>query len=551
MHNGHDYASTQVQLPKEMAMKVKALAAQIPANDLAGDGVENDPHITVKYGLHHDSAARVKDVLKGEMPVRFTLGPTTVFPATDENQSDVLIVSAYSPDLHRLNQVVSAAAPHIDTHADYRPHATIAYLKPGSGIKYAGRMDLAGTEGLADAVIHSNRDGEKTQIPLAGKVRKASTVFARISTGAGEFKPALTLGHDWPYPKERNGKPCFYYWKPALTLGHKKTWGNNGKAGEPIDVTPDRIAKIVGDYKRAAATGYEAPLPDDHASPTKNYGWVKDARVGADGSLELLHQFVGEEEKNEALNKKTSICTVADTTDEYGNKYSELIDHQAIIINPQLNNLGDFTPALAANRGQAIEAVQFEMSAPEEIDMDLSKLREALGAAKEIPDDQILTQAVVKLGENKTALELSRGKETELATLKTRAETAERERDEHKAKALELSKGAVDAITLEDRRLTAEEVLATHVERGQCTDAMAAIIRENFIGKEGSPGLMLSRGARSGPVGAIFKLLELNRTLSGFRQTAGQSVPRNTPGAGDQTVSPERIKELRALAGVK
>jgi hypothetical protein len=374
----------------------------------------------------------------------------------------------------------------------------------------------------------------------------SKNVMARIAPGTGEFAAALTLGTDWTLPKERNGKPCFYYWKPALTIGRKATWGRSGEPGQPIEVPPERVDRIIADFKRAAATGYEPPLPDDHRNPTKNYGWVKDARKAEDGSLELLHQFVGEAEKNEALNKKTSICTLEDITDEHGNHYAELIDHNAIIVNPQLNNLGDFTPALAAARGQAIGAVQFEVSAPslQEPEMDLTKLREAIGADKNVTDDKLIEQAIAKLTEGKTALELSRTKATEADALKTRAEQAE-------AKLLELSKGEPDPTTLEDRRITAEEVLCGLVERGQCTDGMAKIVRENFIGAEKQPSLMLSRGARSGPVGAVFKLLELNKELKGFRQTDGQPVPRNTPGADDKDkpLTPERKAALLAHVG--
>jgi hypothetical protein len=382
----------------------------------------------------------------------------------------------------------------------------------------------------------------------------SKNVLARIAPGVGDFTAALTLGTDWTLPKERNGKPCFYYWKPALTIGRKATWGRSGEPGQPIEVPPERVDRIIADFKRAAATGYEPPLPDAHHNPTKNYGWVKDARKGADGSLELLHQFVGEAEKNEALNKKTSICTLEDITDEHGNHYAELLDHNAIIVNPQLNNLGDFTPALAAARGQAIGAVQFEMSAlTEESKMDLKKLRDAIGGneAQSASDDALIALAVAKLGEGTKALELSRSAKTELETVTTRATTAERERDEHKAKLLELSKGEPDPTTLEDRRITAEELLNMFVERGQCTDGMAKIVRENFIGAENQPSLMLSRGARSGPVGAVFKLLELNKELKGFRQTDGQPVPRNTPGADDKDkpLTPERKAALLAHVG--
>jgi hypothetical protein len=75
--------------------------------------------------------------------------------------------------------------------------------------------------------------------------------------------------------------------------------------------------------------------------------------------------------------------------------------------------------------------------------MDLTKLREAIGADKNVTDDKLIEQAIAKLTEGKaSALELSRTKATEADALKTRAETAERERDEQKAKVLELSRAS-------------------------------------------------------------------------------------------------------------
>jgi hypothetical protein len=43
--------------------------------------------------------------------------------------------------------------------------------------------------------------------------------------------------------------------------------------------------------------------------------------------------------------------------DETGEKFTELIDHQALVPDPQLNNLTDFEPAIIASRGwvQAVD----------------------------------------------------------------------------------------------------------------------------------------------------------------------------------------------------
>lgn len=169
--DAHSYASTHVELPKQIADKVKAFSARIPDDHLAEDGREKNPHITVKYGLHLDSASRVKNALKDEMPVKFRMNKLHVFPANEKRSSDVLVSKIDSPDLHRLNGKVCGAAPHVDTYPTYEPHATIAYLKPGMGEKYAAMSDLDGIEGVADEVVHSDRDAEETRIPLTGRHR--------------------------------------------------------------------------------------------------------------------------------------------------------------------------------------------------------------------------------------------------------------------------------------------------------------------------------------------------------------------------------------------
>ena len=162
-----DYSSSQFGLPEGIAASIKRFAANIPDEDLAPDtkGREDDPHITVKYGLHTENPAALKAVVAGEKPVQVKIGRTSVFKTDD---ADVLKLDIESPELHALNKKVGDSLEHTDTHPEYVPHATVAYIRKGLGDKYAGRA-IAGATGMKpvlDIVTFSRPNEEKTEIPL-------------------------------------------------------------------------------------------------------------------------------------------------------------------------------------------------------------------------------------------------------------------------------------------------------------------------------------------------------------------------------------------------
>lgn len=183
------FASTQVDLPPDVAAGLQALGAKIPAEHLADEGKEAQPHVTVKYGLHDSDPEALRRVLADEPPITLTLGKTSVFPNGESNSGDVVKVDVDSPDLHRLNQKIADAFPHTDTHPDYQPHATVAYVKPGLGERYAGDASLEGQTVTVDRVTLSGQDGTRSEIPLQG-TRRVDTAPSAVQTGAPESHEA-------------------------------------------------------------------------------------------------------------------------------------------------------------------------------------------------------------------------------------------------------------------------------------------------------------------------------------------------------------------------
>lgn len=163
----HSFSSTQINLTGPAKDIVLGMAKAIPSKELAENGREDVPHVTVKYGLHFCSpSARLRRVIEEFGPITATLGETTLFK---NDEADVLKVDVDSADLHRLNALVSKVIPTHTTHPTYIPHVTIAYLKPGIGKKYAGRDDLAGRKLQFDRVLFSGKDGHMEEIKLGSK----------------------------------------------------------------------------------------------------------------------------------------------------------------------------------------------------------------------------------------------------------------------------------------------------------------------------------------------------------------------------------------------
>lgn len=194
----YSYASTQVQLPRHIASQLFAYGRSIPDSDLAADGRETDAHVTVRYGLLDSDPEKLLSVLAGKGAAELTFGPSRVF-ATDDY--DVVVIGINSPDLAALHTAISTAIPCRENDYDtYVPHATVAYVKPGRGARYAGWTGMNGETFTADSLMLCDTDGRKTEFSLKGLGLRVAFDPGQPRDETGKW--TTIGGHEYDYDRE-------------------------------------------------------------------------------------------------------------------------------------------------------------------------------------------------------------------------------------------------------------------------------------------------------------------------------------------------------------
>ena len=185
----HEYASTQFDLEDAGYSRsqgnptfgiLPGMANRIPDGELAEDGRETEFHITVKFGLHDHDPMRLVEVVRGFGSVRVRLGKTSIFPAKEGADYDVVKIDVEGEDLHRLNKLITDSVPNTTTHPTYRPHITLAYVKAGLGEKYAGNIEVEGFVLDFDVLTFSDKNRNHFKIDLERPVNGIRKQYAEF-----------------------------------------------------------------------------------------------------------------------------------------------------------------------------------------------------------------------------------------------------------------------------------------------------------------------------------------------------------------------------------
>jgi len=154
---------TAVRLSSALSSKIQQWGKNnIPSDELSEDGRETDTHITLIYGLCTKNREVVKKLLTNEKPIKAKLGKIGCFVNNDG--FDVVIIKIESPDLERLHNKIKDELRVEQTHAEYKPHCTIAYVKKGKSRKYAGNTIFEGAKMTFNEVIFKDGVSEKETI---------------------------------------------------------------------------------------------------------------------------------------------------------------------------------------------------------------------------------------------------------------------------------------------------------------------------------------------------------------------------------------------------
>ena len=200
----YEFGSTQANLPDGSPAQVAIVAMQdnIPDSALAGDGKDVDePHVTVRYGLKTKLTPKLRKFIESQSPFEAKLGATTSFPPSKNSDGAAPIIApVISEDLHRMNKEIEEHGDfEPSSFPEYKPHVTVAYVKPEVAKFYEGMTGAEGKTFPVDSIFVSDQDGDKIEIPLNGPSAEEEDSDLDVNTeheGDADIPPEQPMGED-------------------------------------------------------------------------------------------------------------------------------------------------------------------------------------------------------------------------------------------------------------------------------------------------------------------------------------------------------------------
>lgn len=146
MSNGvkYEFGCLMAMVNTESAKKIGEINKKLISDDILyfeeGQeyGRENEPHITIKYGLTTNyPPKKIGEMVSHIKPFTVILESIDVF---SNPKFDVVKINVKSNVLEKLNRMLSKL-PNEDKYPIYRPHLTLAYVKPNTGKPLVKKTD--------------------------------------------------------------------------------------------------------------------------------------------------------------------------------------------------------------------------------------------------------------------------------------------------------------------------------------------------------------------------------------------------------------------------
>lgn len=185
----YKFGNTQAPIAEgsEAHLALESARARISPEDLHGKGTDvGGNHVTVRYGIKGDDTAKIKEFLRQQAPFEASLGRTESFPPSEHSDGAAVIQAPIeASELHRLNSEIAQHGDFTEpSFPEYKPHATIAYVKPEKAERYTGMKVTEGKKFTVDRIAIADRNGNHDIVKLEGKKKETPNVPESAPKGA-------------------------------------------------------------------------------------------------------------------------------------------------------------------------------------------------------------------------------------------------------------------------------------------------------------------------------------------------------------------------------
>lgn len=160
----HKYSTVMLEIKGDLRKRIFEHIHSLDEDDIAKDGKEDNPHVTVLYGLHAEDPEEIADFLSAMNPFEISFGKVSKFKS---DEHDVLKIEIESDYIKTLNKKLKDF-PHTSTHPTYNPHLTLAYVKNGRCEDMLGKELFKGEKFKVNELIFCDKKENQTLIILEG-----------------------------------------------------------------------------------------------------------------------------------------------------------------------------------------------------------------------------------------------------------------------------------------------------------------------------------------------------------------------------------------------